>query len=39
MNCENCGKYNVPLKPMWEDDTGMMICNLCVISFRKDDRE
>jgi formylmethanofuran dehydrogenase subunit E len=29
MNCENCGEYNVPLKPMWEDDTGMMMCDLC----------
>tara|TARA_B100000029_G_scaffold507979_2_gene593811 strand:- start:548 stop:655 length:108 start_codon:yes stop_codon:yes gene_type:complete len=35
MNCENCGEYNVSLKAMWEDDTGMMICKKCGEMFKK----
>jgi len=33
MNCENCGEKDVTVKPMWEDGTGMMICDLCFGEF------
>ena len=32
-NWENCGDKDVKVKPMWEDDTGMMICDLCLEEF------